>query len=114
MIDPSLFIPSTVESREIELADKTKHTLFFRHLGVQAWERFAMQSHSHDEEVASLAAARLLAEGLCDEAGKPALKLEDVLRLKRSVFRRMFSALLEVNSYTAAGADRVEDEAGKA
>lgn len=114
MLDASLFISDKVESREIKLADGSSHQLHFRHLPVQQWELFALQSNSHDETVSSLAAARLVAAGLCDEAGKPALTLEQVCQLKRPVFRRIFEALLSVNAYTRAGAAQVEDEAGKA
>lgn len=103
MINEKIFIPATVEEREIELDDGSKATFHFRHLEVTHFELFAMQTNSKDEEVAARAAAVLLAAGLCTADGKPALTLEQVVRIKRSVFQRMFRALLEVNEYGVRG-----------
>lgn len=110
MIDPKIFIPATVEERQVELGDGTKATFHFRHLEVTHFELFAMQSSSKDEAVAAKAAAVLVAAGLCTDDGKPALTLEQVVRIKRPVFQQMFRALLDVNEYGTKG----EGKAGKA
>ena len=105
MLNENFFIPATVEERPITLDDGTVHVLHFRHLDVATFELFAMQTASRDDTVASHAAARLVVAGLCTPDGKPALKLEDAIRIKRPVFRRIFDALLDVNSYGKKAAD---------
>ena len=64
-----------------------------------AFETYAMQVNSADPAVAGAAAARLLSEGLCNPDGSRALSFERASLLKRPIFRAMFHALLEVNTY---------------
>lgn len=103
-MDASWFVPPELEEKEVRLADGSKHVLHFRHLPNTDFEAYAMQVNSADPEVAGAAAARLLAKGLCEPNGKPALPFDRVVMLKRPVFRAMFQALLEVNTY---GDDKV-------
>lgn len=117
-MDASWFVPPELEEKAVRLADGSTHALHFRHLPNTDFEVYAMQVNSADPEVAGRAAATLLAKGLCDADGKPSLPLERVVLLKRPVFRALFSALLEVNTYadakvTAMGkASRPEASAG--
>lgn len=101
-MDASWFVPPEVEEKTVRLGDGSEHVLHFRHLPNTDFETYAMQVNSADPEVAGAAAARLLAKGLCDANGKPALPFERVIMLKRPVFRSMFAALLEVNTYGEA------------
>lgn len=101
-MDESWFIPPDLEEKKVRLGDGSEHVLHFRHLPNTDFEAYAMQVNSADPEVAGAAAARLLAKGLCDAKGKPALPYERVVMLKRPVFRAMFAALLEVNTYGEA------------
>lgn len=98
-MDESWFVPSGLEEKEIRLADGSKHILHFAHLSNTAFETYAMQVNSADPEVAGAAAARLLSEGLCNPDGSRALSFERASLLKRPIFRAMFHALLEVNTY---------------
>ena len=95
----SWFVPPEVEEKKVRLGDGSEHVLHFRHLPNTDFETYALQVNSADPEVAGLAAARLLAKGLCTPDGKPALPFDRVVLLKRPVFRAMFGALLEVNTY---------------
>lgn len=99
MLDDSLFISDELAERTIELADGSKHVLFFRQLPNTAFEKYAIWCSSADEDVVAKASARLLALGLCDAEGKPAIDAERAERIKRPVMQRMVSALLEVNGY---------------
>lgn len=101
-MDASWFVPPELEEKKVRLADGSEHVLHFRHLPNVDFESYAMQVNSADPEVAGAAAARLLAKGFCDADGKPALPFERVVMLKRPVFRALFHALLEVNTYGEA------------
>lgn len=92
-------IPTEIESRPVKLADGSTHELSFRHLTVDVFETYARQVASRDEAVSSRAAAVLLAAGFVDENGEPVGTADDLLRLKRPVFRALFDALLDVNTY---------------
>lgn len=98
-MDASWFVPPELEEKKVRLADGSEHVLHFRHLPNTDFEAYAMQVNSADPEVAGGAAARLVAKGFCDAQGKPALSYERVVMLKRPVFRAIFQALLEVNTY---------------
>lgn len=98
-MDASWFVPPEVEEKKVRLGDGSEHVLHFRHLPNTDFEAYAMQVNSADPEVAGAAAARLVAKGLCEPTGKPALPFERVVMLKRPVFRAIFQALLEVNTY---------------
>jgi hypothetical protein len=99
MLSDKFFISATVEERTVELADGSKEVLFFRHLPNTDFERYAIWANSRDEDVQANAAARLLVLGLCEPDGKPAITLEQAVRIKRPVMLKMFRALLEVNEY---------------
>lgn len=106
-MDQSWFVPPELEEKKVRLSDGSEHVMHFRHLPNTDFETYAMQVNSADPEVAGAAAARLLAKGLCNPDGKPALTFERVIMLKRPVFRAMFGALLEVNTYGEAKSDEV-------
>lgn len=99
MLDERFFISTTLEEREVTLVDGSKAVLHFRHLPNTDFERYAMWSKSADEDIAASAAARLISVGLCEPDGKPALTLEQAVRLKRPVMMQMLTALLDVNGY---------------
>ena len=98
-LNESHFISAEVQERTVKMADGTEHVLHFRQLENTAFERFAMHSASADEDVAALASARLLVAGLVEPDGKPALTLDQAVKLKRPVMQRIVRALLEVNGY---------------
>lgn len=100
-MDDSLFVSAEIAEKTIRLSDGSKHVFHFRHLDNVAWEVYAAQVNSADPEVAGGAAARLLSQGLVTADGKAALPYDRVVLLRRPVFRAMFAALLEVNTYGA-------------
>ncbi len=100
-MDDSLFVSAEIAEKTIRLSDGSKHVFHFRHLDNVAWEVYAAQVNSADANVAGAAAARLLSQGLVTADGKQALPYDRVVLLRRPVFRAMFAALLEVNTYGA-------------
>ena len=99
MLNDKFFISDTIEEKTVELADGSKEVLFFKHLPNTDFERYAIWTGSRDEDVQANAAARLLVLGLCEPDGRPAVTLEQAIRIKRPVMLRMFRALMEVNAY---------------
>lgn len=100
-LDERFFAPDKIEERTVELGDGSKEVLYFKHLPNTAFERFAIWSGSADEEVQASASARLVALGLCEPDGTPALTQEQAYRLKRQVLVRIYTTLLEVNGFGA-------------
>ena len=100
-LNPALFISDRIEERSIELSDGTKEVMWFKHLPNTAFERYAIWSNSGDEDVVVSAHARLLALGLCDPGGNPAITAKDAERIKRPVMLRLIRALLEINGFGA-------------
>lgn len=101
MLNEQFYISETIHEKEIELADGSKHVLHFKELPNTAFEKYAMWCSSADEDVVASASARLLAMGLCDADGKPAVTVEQAERIKRPVMQRMVKTLLDVNGYGA-------------
>lgn len=99
MLSDKLFISDKIEERTIELDDGTKEVLWFKHLPNTAFERYAIWNNSKDEDVVASASAGLIALGLCEPDGKPAITRERAEQIKRPVMLRIVNALLEVNGY---------------
>jgi hypothetical protein len=107
-----LFAEGGFEEREVELADGTRATLWFRHLPNSIFERYAKRVRSGDEEVAAQAHAWLLSVGVCGPDGSDALTAEQADRIKRPIALQMLDALMRVNAFDQMGADRTRNEAG--
>lgn len=99
MLSDKLFISDKVEEKSVELADGTTEVLFFKHLPNSVFERYGLWNASSDEQVKVMASSRLLALGLCEPDGKPAITAEQAENLKRPVMLRLLTALFEVNGF---------------
>lgn len=109
------FVPTEIESRPVKLGDGSVHEIHFRHLTGDVFETYARHVSSRDEKVASMAGFVLLAAGMCDAQGAAVATAEQLVNLKRPVFRALFDALLDVNTYTEkARADAGKPSAGGA
>jgi len=97
-----LFISAEIAEREIEMPDASKQVIFFRELENPHFERYFLQMGSKDVEVAARASAVLLAAGVCEPDGSPALTVEEAVRIKRKTSQAMLQALFDVNGYGAA------------
>jgi hypothetical protein len=97
MLDKSLFISDDVQQREIELADGSKHTMFFKQVQASVFRKFGMAERSEDQDVRAGSMAVLIAASLCDEKGEPVVTYDQALRLKPEVSTRFFNAAMEVN-----------------
>ena len=97
MLDQSLFVSTEVVEREVELPDVKKHKLFFKELTAADISRYVNSLNSTDEEVNVMANPKLLALSLCEQDGKPAITVEQALKLKPGVIGPILEALREVN-----------------
>lgn len=98
MLNKSLFVSDEVHEREIELADGSKHTMYFKELPAATFQKYAfsMASKNDDEKVKAL--SELIVAGVVNEDGKPALTVKDAGRLKVRVADALYNAIQEVNS----------------
>lgn len=103
MLDESLFVSDTIHEREVELADGTKHKMYFKELPAVEYSKFLAEQLSEDEDVAAVAAAKFVSKGLCTAEGKKALTYEQALRLKARPMNAIFKALMEVNGTQGKG-----------
>lgn len=92
------FVSDEIHERQVTLGDGSKHTLHFRELPVTEIRRFAMAERSEDEDVRAESASKLIAAGLCDPDGNPAMTVEQARRLKPKVANAIFTALMSVNN----------------
>lgn len=97
MLDKSFFVSTELQEREVELADGSKHVLYFKELPAIEFRRFALAEQSENENVKAASVAKLIAASLCDADGKLAITFEQALNLKASAMNSIFEAMLEVN-----------------
>jgi hypothetical protein len=97
MLDKSFFVSTELQEREVELADGSKHVLYFKELPAIEFRRFALAEQSENENVKATSIAKLIAASLCDADGKLAITFEQALNLKASAMNSIFEAMLEVN-----------------
>lgn len=97
MFSDSDFVQAEVVERKVVLGDGEEHVLWFRQLPNTDWKRFYLWLASDDEEVRLAAEANLVAMGLCDANGEPALTADQARMLKMPVLARVMKALREVN-----------------
>lgn len=97
MLDKSFFVSTELQEREVELADGSKHVLYFKELPAIEFRRFALAEASDNENVRATSIAKLIAASLCDADGKLAITFEQALNLKASAMNSIFEAMLEVN-----------------
>jgi hypothetical protein len=96
--DDSLFASPTVHEKQVEMADGSTHTCWFKELTAVAFRSYQIAEHSADpdERVASM--AKLVASSLCEPDGHLSLTLEKAKTLKPDVMNRMVMAILEINN----------------
>ena len=97
MLPDSLFVSTRIHPRDVTLPDGTTHALHFRELPAVEFITFSNLHRSGNEDVRAGAACRLVAAGLCEADGKPALSVERALTLKPEPLNALFEALMDVN-----------------
>lgn len=115
LLDESFFVSDKPVEKEVEMPDGTKHILYFKQLPATEFQKYHYAARSEDEDVRAGSMAKLIAAGLCEPDGKPALKYERALRLNAQATNAIFVALLSVNgaaTKTAEGKTE-DDELGK-
>lgn len=97
MLDDSLFASPDVISREVELPDGKKHTLYFKEASAGAFRKYGIAEKSEDAEVRAGSIAHLISASLVDPDGKPAITYERALQLKPAAMMAMYYAILEIS-----------------
>lgn len=97
MLDKSFFVSAELQEQEVELADGSKHILYFKELPAIEFRRFALAEQSDNENVRATSIAKLIAASLCEADGKSAITFDQALNLKASALNAIFEAMLEVN-----------------
>lgn len=92
-----LMVSDTIHEREVELADGSKRVLYFKEVPAVVYRRFLIAEQSDDDDVRSTSLARLIQASMCEPDGKPALTLDQALRLKAGVSGKLVDAVLDVN-----------------
>ena len=98
MLDKSLFVSDEIHEREVELADGSKHLMYFKELPGVTFRRFALDNESENEAQRIDSMARLISQGLVTKDGKPAITFEQAKKLKPAPMVAIFTAIQEVNS----------------
>lgn len=109
-LQDSDFAGDAIHERTVTMADGSKRVLHFRELDSTHVNRYYLWLTSADEEVRAAAAARLIAAGLCNPDGTPALTFERAARLKPMVLKGLVDALQDVNAMRTQPAEALEAE----
>lgn len=109
------FVTTEIHERQIVLADGQPHAIYFRELPNTDLKRYALWQLSDDEDVRVAAEARLLSVGVCEPDGTQMLTVEQAIKLRLPIMRRLCIALLEINQYYDKVGDGTEEgtEPGK-
>lgn len=106
MLDSSFFASDEVRSRDVEMPDGKKHTMWFKELPQVKFTRYQEAVRSDNEEVRANAVSHLIAMSLCEPDGLPCRKpdgdqftAEDAARLKPQVANAIVGAILDVNGF---------------
>lgn len=93
----ALMVGDTIHEREVELADGTKRTLYFKEVPAQVFRKWIIARNSDDDAVRAASAEILIVASMCEPDGRPALTLEQAARLKPAIASRLFDAVLDIN-----------------
>ena len=95
----SLFVSSEVQTREVELPDGQKHTLYFKALPAVEFRKFQLAEFSDNDDVKANSMSKLIAASLCEPDGKLALTLKDAERLHPLAANALVGAILDINGF---------------
>lgn len=97
MLDKAFFVSPDVQEKIVSLPNGEKHTLYFKEITGIKFRKFFLSSQSENEDIKDYAIANLIAMGLCNSDGTPALTAEQASELNASGMNAIFMALLDVN-----------------
>ena len=93
----AFFVSNEAHEREVELADGSKHKLFFKEVPATVYRKFQIAERSDDEDVRAGSLAKLIAASLCEADGSPAMTYEQACDLKAGVSSALMERVLEIN-----------------
>lgn len=96
--DDSFFVSAKVHDKEVELADGSKHTVWFKELSAVAFRAFQIAEHSQDLDERISSMPKLIAASVCEPDGTLAMNLERAKTLKPEVMNKLVAAILEINN----------------
>lgn len=102
-MDKNKFLVSNAPvAREVEFADGTKETLYFKQLNAGEFRRFQHAEQSDDDATKFFAMQRLIGASLCDEKGKLVLTDQDCIGLTVAGVKALFPHVTAVAGIGAA------------
>jgi hypothetical protein len=100
--DDSLFASSRVHEKQVEMADGSTHTCWFKELTAVAFREYQIAEHSEDPKERVTSMVKLIASSLCEPDGRLALDLEKAKTIKPDVMNKMVMTILEINNIGGA------------
>jgi hypothetical protein len=111
-LNESFFVSEKLHEKTVTLPDGSDHILHFREVPAPVFIRFREQQRSEDETTRAHAVANLLAASLCEPDGKPAITVEQALKLNVSAAQALMNAVMEVNVFQGKKPSPSEAESG--
>lgn len=106
------FVSDKLHEKTVTLPDDSEHVLHFREVAAPVFIRFREQQSSADELTRANAVANLIAASLCESDGKPAITVDQALKLNVSAAQALMTAVLEVNQFQGKKPSPSEAESG--
>lgn len=106
MLPTSFFASAQVHAREVTLGDGSVHVLYFKELPAAAFRTHSRMQTSADTDQQDTGMFWLIAQGLSEADGQPALTFEQACQLKLEPAKAIFQTLLEVNGLAGKKEDR--------
>jgi hypothetical protein len=98
-LSKDFFVSDTLHERSVEMPDGSKHIIHFAELSAADFTAFRDEQRSEDAKTRALATPRLLAKAVREPNGKPAMTVDQAVKLKPGPLRALFEAVLEVNTF---------------
>jgi hypothetical protein len=95
-LSPAFFAGDVIETRQVELSDGSIHTLHFRQLTAAEMRRYYAAETSDNPETRANSVAVLIAAGLVEPDGKPAITEERARELNALASKGLVAAILDV------------------
>jgi hypothetical protein len=95
----SLFVSDEIHEKEVSLPNGEVHKLHFKELSAVEFRKFQMAEFSEDDDVKATSMAKLISSSLVEPDGKPALTMQQALKLNSAATNAIISAILGVNGF---------------
>ncbi len=107
-----MFASDAVLERTVELADGTKHTMYFKEVPVVDFRRHMDGQRSENVNVRAKSIAHLIAASVVEPNGQPAMSVAQASKLKPGPANALFLMIMEINGATAPTPAAAGDDEG--